>query len=680
MAKIENTKVYPTVTPAMDDLLIATDVSNKNETVTFLVSDLIGGTGVLQGLQSVLDTGNTATQNINLTGNVTVIGTVAPTTITALGSTGNAGQILSSTATGLQWINSPSTSCCTWNDSLISGNTATTKPIVDGVLFDVINAGGGVNITNPATLSNSGISNFSGQVNINSTILNFNTTGQINDGAGATGTAGQWLTSTGTGLAWSSTIPPSSCCDLQSTLNIGSTSLNQGMSFTGTSSITMAAGVSIGSSGDNVFSGTNTFSGTLDVDACLEDSLGSCGTAGQVLISTGTAVQWSNGSGLGTQDLQGVLDTGNTATGANASITISGTIDPGSITDGSGSTGAAGQVLSWNGASLSWINTATAGVADIALTPALFNTTAVVEGALINNVAGGTSSLTLLKYSGGSDIGMVPAGGTASTFLRGDGTWVTPGGGAGVTTVTTTDGTFIDLTPNAPAAGAVTVTADLSATGTPSATTFLRGDNTWAVPAGGGSDTNSFLWTETGIVPKFVTYTANEQMAINPFSPAATFNNFTTQYTESLGSTIPFTLSAVQRFSSSVFQLPLDDCSTSKPNLILCSMVSTLVVDEQAGGGTGTGFPASTDFVLNVWRVSSGPCSSGDVHLAGFCTITPSTTGGLPGCCAVYTPGSLSNRTWAPGDSMMFTWSANNSNTASFYLMWRQHLRFEFSA
>ena len=28
---------------------------------------------------------------------------------------------------------------------------------------------------------------------------------------------------------------------------------------------------------------------------------------------------------------------------------------------------------------------------------------------------------------------------------------------------------------------------DLSATGTPSATTFLRGDNTWATPAGGGS-------------------------------------------------------------------------------------------------------------------------------------------------------------------------------------------------
>ncbi len=52
--------------------------------------------------------------------------------------------------------------------------------------------------------------------------------------------------------------------------------------------------------------------------------------------------------------------------------------------------------------------------------------------------------------------------------------------GAGVSSVTTTDGTFIDLTPTTATPGAVTVTADLSATGTTDDTTFLRGDNTWS--------------------------------------------------------------------------------------------------------------------------------------------------------------------------------------------------------
>lgn len=49
---------------------------------------------------------------------------------------------------------------------------------------------------------------------------------------------------------------------------------------------------------------------------------------------------------------------------------------------------------------------------------------------------------------------------------------------------------YVDATP--------TLTASLSATGTPSATTFLRGDNTWATPAGGGAvdSVNGF----TGVV------------------------------------------------------------------------------------------------------------------------------------------------------------------------------------
>lgn len=47
-------------------------------------------------------------------------------------------------------------------------------------------------------------------------------------------------------------------------------------------------------------------------------------------------------------------------------------------------------------------------------------------------------------------------------------------------TVTFADGTFINNVVSA----TNTVTTDLSATGSPGATTFLRGDNTWAVPVG----------------------------------------------------------------------------------------------------------------------------------------------------------------------------------------------------
>jgi hypothetical protein len=56
--------------------------------------------------------------------------------------------------------------------------------------------------------------------------------------------------------------------------------------------------------------------------------------------------------------------------------------------------------------------------------------------------------------------------------------------GSGVTSFAATDGTFINLTPNTTQTGAATLTADLSATGTPSSTVYLRGDNTWSPISG----------------------------------------------------------------------------------------------------------------------------------------------------------------------------------------------------
>ncbi len=87
-----------------------------------------------------------------------------------------------------------------------------------------------------------------------------------------------------------------------------------------------------------------------------------------------------------------------------------------------------------------------------------------------NNAAAGTGVEGQLYYDTTLDVLKVWS----------DGSWSEVGGG--VTTVTTTDGTYIDLTPNSATTGAVTVTADLSAAdGTAvAATRFLTKDNTWA--------------------------------------------------------------------------------------------------------------------------------------------------------------------------------------------------------
>ena len=86
---------------------------------------------------------------------------------------------------------------------------------------------------------------------------------------------------------------------------------------------------------------------------------------------------------------------------------------------------------------------------------------------------------------------------TNNTMFFYNGTaWVEmDGSGSGVESLTPSNGTFIDITQNK-TTGAVTTTSDLSATGTPGGTTFLRGDNVWATPA--GSYTSWSLEGDTG--------------------------------------------------------------------------------------------------------------------------------------------------------------------------------------
>jgi hypothetical protein len=99
-----------------------------------------------------------------------------------------------------------------------------------------------------------------------------------------------------------------------------------------------------------------------------------------------------------------------------------------------------------------------------------------------NNAAAGTGVEGQLYYDTTLDVLKVWA----------NGAWVEVGGG--VTSFTATDGTFINLTPNTTQSGAATLLADLSATGTPDNTKYLRGDNTWS-PVSGISGTTYDLDT-----------------------------------------------------------------------------------------------------------------------------------------------------------------------------------------
>jgi hypothetical protein len=147
--------------------------------------------------------------------------------------------------------------------------------------------------------------------------------------------------------------------------------------------------------------------------------------------------------------------------------------------------------------------------------------------------------------------GDISATGTPSigTFLRGDGAWAVPaggGGGGGIESVV--EGTGIDVDDTDPvnpvvsiAAGylstvattgaysdlsgkptlgtlaaknAITVPTDITATGTPSSTTFLRGDGSWQAISGSGTVTSVGVSVPTGFSASGSPVTSSGTIAI----------------------------------------------------------------------------------------------------------------------------------------------------------------------
>ena len=346
MARIST---YSTETPVTGDLVIGTDVGASDATKNFKVEDIaaLAGTGGLVNLEQVLTAGNTAANDIILTGNISTTGNISLTgTLSANGGVGTAGQVLSSQGAGLpaQWVDH-STLGPNLSEVLAVGNTATNDIILTGniSLTGTLSANGGVG-TAGQVLSSQGAGlpaqwidhstlgpNLSevlavGNTATNNIILNGNITqntgnhllsvgnmtvlagylslgGILKDGTASDGTAGQVLTSTGTATLWvdQSTIV-GAVPTLQDVLGAGNTANDIGISFTGTGSTTFAAAQTINSLAPNIWGATNSFTsngttiGTagINLSGSLSDGTDT-GTAGQTLQSTNTGVSWVDG-------------------------------------------------------------------------------------------------------------------------------------------------------------------------------------------------------------------------------------------------------------------------------------------------------------------------------------------------------------------------------------------------
>ena len=176
------------------------------------------------------------------------------------------------------------------------------------------------------------------------------------------------------------------------------------------------------------------------------------------VTGTGTANQiakWSSTSAIADSS---IADTGSLVTISSATK-VTGDLElDADLIDINGDTGSAGQVLSslggggagvdWIPAPVSytkWVLTGQSGSEDI-----LDNDTVLVTSGntAITTAVTATDTLTITStaYGGGATIGHVPSGGTAGTFLQGDGTWAAAGGGSRKVDTGTGDNTTVDFT------------------------------------------------------------------------------------------------------------------------------------------------------------------------------------------------------------------------------------------
>ena len=563
---------YPLNQPKRDDLLIGTitydeDAVNPvhgNPTVSFTIGsllDLVSGQGNAQNLQQVTNIGNTTTNSIVISNNLLVSGGYYDSS----NQPGTAGQLLSSTATGTQWVNVAAQGVTSVGLSMPAAFTVANSPITQAGILAVTGAGttaqyidgtgalqtftsyekwilagdagvqdvtagqtasilGGTDIgtlvTSPRTLT----------IN-HSAVTRSNTTDTASPNPGDTVDLVSLVSSSATGhvtgvetttVTWPANQNTTYTIDVPATttsINLkGSDSTDDPIALVGGTNITITRDSDSSLTWDSLnteyTAGIGLTLNTLEFDVNVDATAGNAPEGLSTDASRTYAIQLDNNS---TNLVVNVPwdDTIQTITGTGSDNTDSGIL----LSDSGGTVlilGAGSVTAAQTGNTITLTGTDTdTGITGVTL--AIADSTGAP---LSESITNRELTLTSHKYVGGANVGYVPEGGTGTTYLKGDGTWAAiptglqfkgtwdasgggggspdltlaankgagflwicdvagtayPNGGtnepstwnlgdwavydgtawtrvpatnSGVTSLTTTDGTYIDLTPNA---------------------------------------------------------------------------------------------------------------------------------------------------------------------------------------------------------------------------------------
>ena len=319
------------------------------------------------------------------------------------------------------------------------------------------------------------------------------------------------------------------------------------------------------------------------------------------------------------------VSTGNA--GASPTISIQGTkpgqaaaIAPSTVSlTGSGAT-----LLAGNGTTtIDFASTTYALAAGVNADPAV-NTPVTLTG-----LAGGDAHTDTVNLIGTGTVQITSTGGVITI----------DGGSAGdVTSFTNANGgTFVAYgTVNTDATGAVTIgDVDLTASGTASATTFLRGDNQWATPPSGSGTVTSVGTTTTGIAALTLsgTVTTSGDLdlaktggtggqyidgAAGAWTTLPAGDTYTLQAGAKAGTSVPLQLDAAAGADSTVSLtegtgITLTQTSATEITIASAAGISRLVTTD-TGDGTTLIF---TDITGSLTLPASNPEFNIDIYISG---------------------------------------------------------------